>query len=226
VPWFPLVGALLGALTGAVAWGLGQVTTMAVAAAVAVVVGLLVTGAFHEDGLADIADAFGGGWTPEERLQILKDPRHGTYGVAALASSIVLRVVAVAALAPATAFAGLVAAHTMGRAAAIVTMLVAPVAGEAGLGAGHAREVRTLPVLVGAVAGIAVTVAATTWAGMPVWTVAAFVAVAAAAAGAVTALAVRKVGGINGDVLGAIEQVAEISILVAVSIITTTSAAT
>ena len=54
-----------------------------VAAAVAIAIGLLITGAFHEDGLGDVADAFGGGSTVERRLQILKDPRQGTYGVVA-----------------------------------------------------------------------------------------------------------------------------------------------
>ena len=66
-----------------------------------------------------------GGWTVERRLEILDDPRHGTYGVAALCGSIVLRVVAVASLAPAAAFAGLVAAHALGRGAAVVAMGVA-----------------------------------------------------------------------------------------------------
>ena len=57
--------------------GLWHVTPPLVAAAVAIALGLLITGAFHEDGLGDIADAFGGGWTVERRLEILKDSRHG-----------------------------------------------------------------------------------------------------------------------------------------------------
>ena len=112
-----------------------------VAAAVGVLVGVLVTGAFHEDGLADTADAFAGGWTVERRFEILKDPRHGTYGVAALCGSIVLRVVAVATLGPAAAFAGLVAAHTLGRGAAVAAMGAVPVARPDGLGADYARSV-------------------------------------------------------------------------------------
>ena len=83
LPWFAVAGALIGAAVGAIAVGLGEVLPPAVAAALAVVAGLLITGAFHEDGLADVADAFGGGWTVDERLRILKDSRHGTYGVAA-----------------------------------------------------------------------------------------------------------------------------------------------
>ncbi len=156
---------------------------------------------------------------PSNDCTILKDPRHGTYGVAALSSSILLRVMAVAALSPTAAVAGLIAAHTLGRAAAIATMLVAPVAGEAGLGAGHARDLHRVPVIIGIAAGIAITTGATLWAGLPVWTVAATALAAAVAAAAVTTLAVRKIGGINGDVLGAIEQVAEISILVTLTTI-------
>ena len=85
-------------------------------------VGVLVTGAFHEDGLADLADSMGG-WTPEQRREILKDSRHGSYGVAALCGSIVLRIVCVATLGPAVAFAGLVTAHTLGRSAAVGVMI-------------------------------------------------------------------------------------------------------
>ena len=69
-----------------------------VGAAVGVLVGVLVTGAFHEDGLADLADAVAGGTTPERRLEILRDPHHGTYGVAALCGSIVLRIIIVGSL--------------------------------------------------------------------------------------------------------------------------------
>ncbi len=140
VVWFPVVGGLIGAAVGAVAAGLGEVVPVPVAAAVAVLFGIAITGAFHEDGLADTADALAGGWTREQRLEILADPRHGSYGVAALCGSIVVRVVAVASLAPAAAFAGLVAAHALGRGSAVVTMGIAPLAKADGLGAGYARS--------------------------------------------------------------------------------------
>ncbi len=219
VPWFPTVGALVGTVVGGVAWGLGQVAPMPVAAVVAIVVGMLVTGAFHEDGLADIADAFGGGWTPEQRLEILKDPRHGTYGVAALTSSIAIRVTAVAVLAPTTALIALVAAHTLGRAAAVATMLTAPLASDTGLGAGTAREVRRLPAAIGITAGVALVLAITMATGAPAVHVAWFALAAVVAALATAVLAVRKIGGINGDVLGAVEQVAECLVLVTATIL-------
>lgn len=103
-PWFPAVGLLVGAIVGAAAWSVGSLTTPLVGAAVGVLLGVLVTGAFHEDGLADIADAFVGGWNVEDRLRILKDPLHGSYGVAALSGSIILRIIALGALEPRTMF--------------------------------------------------------------------------------------------------------------------------
>ena len=115
-------------------------------ATLAVVLGLLITGAFHEDGLADIADAFGGGWTVEQRLEILKDSRHGTYGVAALCSSILVRVVSAASITTGAAlFAGFVAAHVLGRSFAVVAMRLAPPARQSGLGVDAARELRVAP---------------------------------------------------------------------------------
>jgi adenosylcobinamide-GDP ribazoletransferase len=125
VPWFPVIGALVGTAVGGVAAGLMEVVPATVAAAIAVMVGVMITGAFHEDGLADTADAMGG-WTPEQRRAILKDSRHGSYGVAAMVGTILIRAVALAALGPAVAFAGSVAAHTLGRGAAVAVMGLQP----------------------------------------------------------------------------------------------------
>ena len=145
VTWFPVVGALIGAAVGGLAAGLGELVPATVAAAVAVLFGVLLTGAFHEDGLADTADAIAGGWSRQRRFEILRDPRHGSYGVAALSGSIVVRIVAVGSLGPAAAFAGLVSAHTLGRGAAVAAMGWAPVARPDGLGADYAATVYPPP---------------------------------------------------------------------------------
>lgn len=212
VPWFPVAGALIGVVVGGVAAGLAELVPASVAAACAVMAGLLLTGAFHEDGLADVADAFGGGWTVERRLEILKDSRHGTYGVAALSGSIVVRVVALAAIAsPAAMFASAVSAHTLGRGAAIVAMRTAPPARDSGLGVSAASELRRGPVTAGLLAGVGISIAvAGWWAG-------AFVLACLVAVAAVVILAVRKIGGLAGDVLGAVEQVAECLVLIVAS---------
>ena len=211
VIWFPVVGALVGAVAGGIVAGLTHLVPGSVAAAVGVLVGVLVTGAFHEDGLADTADAVAGGATRERRFEILKDPRHGTYGVAALCGSIVLRVVAVATLGPAAAFAGLVAAHALGRGAAVAAMAAVPVARPDGLGADYARAVGPGRAAVGALVAVAIAALVTGWWVGPL----ALAAVVGAAA--VATLARRAFGGVTGDVLGAIEQVVEALVLVVVS---------
>lgn len=212
VAWFPAAGALIGAAVGGVAAGMWQLTPPLVAAAVAITIGLLITGAFHEDGLGDVADAFGGGWTVERRLEILKDSRHGTYGVAAMCASIVVRIVALGSLpGPATMFAAAVAAHTMGRVAAVGMAGTMRLATNTGLGADYGRSTTPLRALVGCAAGVAITAVVTGW-----W-VGPLLAAAVVAVLVTGSLARRKIGGISGDVLGAAEQVAECLCLVVLS---------
>ena len=209
VPWFPLVGAMIGAAVGGAAAGLWQVVPPLVAAAVAVVVGLLITGAFHEDGLADVADAFGGGWTIERRLEILKDSRHGSYGVAALCSSIVVRIVCLGSLpGPAAMFAAAVAAHAAARGAAVGLMGAAPLATHQGLGADYGQATTRSRAITAMVGGLALAALAVGWWAAPL------AAVTIVSIVAVRWLAMRKIGGISGDVLGTCEQVAECLCLV------------
>jgi adenosylcobinamide-GDP ribazoletransferase len=209
VAWFPIAGALIGAAIGGAAAGLWHLVPPLVAAALAITIGLLITGAFHEDGLGDVADAFGGGWTVERRLEILKDSRHGTYGVAAMCSSIVVRVVTMGSLpGPAVMFAAAVAAHTMGRVAAVAMAGSMQLATHSGLGADYGRSTSRGRAAVSVVAGIAITALVVGWWAAPL-AVAALVAVLTTGG-----LARRKIGGISGDVLGACEQVAECLCLV------------
>lgn len=213
VPWFPFVGTLVGLGVGGAMAGLVHLVPSFVAAAVAVLLGVRITGGFHEDGLADVADAFAGAWTPAARLEMMKDPLHGTYGVAAMCGSIVLRIACVASLgaSPATAFAALVAAHTLGRAGAIVLMAKVAPARADGLGFDVARSMRGSRVAMGVVAGVAVAGVATGWWAGP------FLLATAVGTAYIGRLAVRKVGGVTGDVLGAAEQVIECLVLVVAS---------
>jgi len=211
VAWFPVVGTLIGVAVGGAFAATSELTASpAVAGAVAVVAGLLITGAFHEDGLGDMSDAVAGGTTPQERLRILDDPLHGTYGVAALASSIVLRTAALGSMSPALGLAAAVSAHTLGRTAATVIIGRVGSARCSGLGATAADAVREPGRTLGVIAGIAVCAVATGW-----W-VAVLVPVAALGTAAVVTVARRAFGGINGDVLGAVEQITEIAVLIAV----------
>jgi len=212
VRWFPIIGLLIGAVEGLVYAAMSQLSTPLVSAVLAVSVSALITGAFHHDGLADTADAFGGGWTAERRMEILKDSRLGTYGTTALVLALLLETATVSALTPSKAILVLVAAHTLSRALAVAAMLIAPVAGD-GLGASYMTELRwpapTIAVLV-ALAATAALIGSTALLAIPM---------AIAAMSATLWLAFRKIGGVTGDVLGAIQQVSALAVLVAATII-------
>jgi adenosylcobinamide-GDP ribazoletransferase len=203
------VGAGVGLAVGAVYAGGRELLPPLPAAAVAVVAGVCLTGAFHEDGLGDTADAFAGGWDRDSTVRILKDPRLGTFGVLAVAASLLLRVAAVAALAPGAALAALPAAHALSRAGAVATMTALPAAAETGLGASYAQALSRRRALAGAAAGLAVALALL--GATALWAAAA----AAAAATLLGRLAVRRLGGVTGDVLGAVQQLGEILVLLA-----------
>ena len=207
VPWFPFVGAGVGLAHAGVWRGLVEVTSPLVAASVATAVALLITGAFHHDGLADIADAFGGGWTAEQRFEILKDSRLGTYGTSALAMALIIEVASVASLDPNQGFGAIIAAHVLGRAFALAAMVVAPVGGD-GLGASYTKDLSTPLVAVGIAVGIAIAAVASPV--LVVWPLLAALGMSAA----VVVLAVRKIGGVTGDVLGAITVCAALASLV------------
>ncbi len=206
VPWFPVVGAVVGAALAGAYVGARAVLPATVAAGLAVGIGIALTGALHEDGLADTADGFGSGARGEEALRIMRDPRVGAFGAIAVALSIVLRVAAVAALDASTALAALPLAHISGRVGAVWVMRgVPPVPG---LGASYAMvttpgRARTATVL-GLVLALA---AAGAWA-------AAGLATAALVAVGIGRMARARIGGANGDVLGAVQQVTEIVVLV------------
>lgn len=213
--YFPVVGALVGLVSAGVFVAASMVWNGWIAALLATTAGILITGAFHEDGLADAADGLGGGQTRERRLEIMKDSRVGTFGILALGLGIGLKVAAMAQLPVAVVVALMVAAHAGGRGAAVLVMRLLPYAGDMA----HAKvkpvaDGLTTSETVAALVFAALAMAAAVWI-TPVGTVVAGIA-AAASAGIMAALAHRLIGGWVGDTLGACEQVFEISFLVVV----------
>lgn len=216
VPWFPFVGAVIGAMVGGAVALAQPWATPTVAAVVGVTLGLLVTGCFHEDGLGDVADAFVGGWNAEQRMTILKDSRHGTYGVVAIVTSIVVRVVALSSLVsvgPRVAFAACVVAHCSARTAAVGVMIGSrPATGE-GLGHDYVHDASRSRLAIGAIVGAMIAVVASGWWALVV------LGVGTVLAAVVARWSRHKVGGFTGDVLGAVEQVVEAAALVALSML-------
>lgn len=90
--FFPLVGMLIGGFTGGLLWLTGLLWPIWLAVLLALAAELWLTGALHEDALADFCDGFGGGWNREQILAILKDSRIGTYGMLGLSFAVALRI--------------------------------------------------------------------------------------------------------------------------------------
>jgi adenosylcobinamide-GDP ribazoletransferase len=213
-PWFPLVGAFIGALVGVNFVVVERLVSPLAAAAVAVTVGALVTGGFHEDGLGDTADGFGGGWNVEQRLAIMDDSRQGTYGVLAIACSLIIRVAALSAFSGSSTVAVVAGVHLLARNWAVLALALARPARSEGLA--HA----TTPSLTADRSRLRLILAALVWFGLGLALVgpACFLAVSAAGMAASIAtviLSYRKIGGVTGDVLGTVEQLAEVMGLVA-----------
>jgi len=211
--YFPLVGLLVGAACAVVYWSASQVWSGWLPALLAIAAGVLITGAFHEDGLADTADGLGGGTDPAKRLAIMKDSRIGTYGALALGLGLALKAAALAALPPGLGAWALVAAHGAGRGAAVLAMRLLPYVGAPG-------ATKWKPAPVGLSPGEVATAMA--FAGLPLAISPDGVVFQGLAVGALMCVALalaarRLIGGYTGDVLGAIEQVFEIGFLLGVS---------
>jgi adenosylcobinamide-GDP ribazoletransferase len=211
--WASPLAGLVPAMAAAIVLAIGEgVDLPALASAtLALAASLLVTGALHEDGLSDVADGFGGGSTRERKLEIMKDSRIGTYGVAALLLSLLLRASLLAALVHHgfwIMLGVLIAAHCASRGLLPYTMHSLPNARENGVsaGVGHVpQESATLALLIGlatlAPLGLGPAVLAALLLAVVVITV--------------HTLALKQIGGQTGDVLGALQQFGEVAVLIA-----------
>lgn len=209
VPWFPVVGTILGAFGGFLYWVLSSSLGSSLAATAAITAVVLTTGALHEDGLTDTADALGGA-NLESRLTIMKDSRVGTFGVLALILSVLGRIFALSSLEPRDGLFALIVTHALSRAAAIAVMITSPTASSStGLGNDYSEYSPTKTS-----AAVVVFVGASAIALGPAGAIA--LAATAVCTIIVAVTAKRKFGTITGDNLGAIEQVGEIAVLVSI----------
>jgi len=205
----PLVGVLIGALAGLaywIGWRLNLPTF--VCATLAVAAGMLLTGALHEDGLADTADGLGGGETRERALDIMRDGRIGAFGACALVICLALRIGAIYDLPRAAVVAwALVGAHAAARAVLPAFMCLVPPARTDGLSASAGAPSRE-GALVAAAIGIVVL-----WIALGFRNTLIALVLVLIGALVMARLARRKIGGQTGDVLGAVEQVTETLVL-------------
>jgi adenosylcobinamide-GDP ribazoletransferase len=205
---FPLLGAAIGAVVGAVDLLLLWIGLPAgAAAALAVGAGAMLTGALHEDGLADLADGFGGGRDKAAKLDVMRDSRLGTFGALALLTSFVAKTGALSTLPRSEVLVAMIATHALARAPLAVLAAAMPYARADGLAASVGRPDFPIALTACVVAAVIALVA------LPAATAVIAVLVAAVAAAILAALAQQQIGGQTGDVLGATEQVCEVAVL-------------
>ncbi len=211
--YFPLVGAMVGLTTGVVILACERVWPPWLAVTIALAIEARLTGAFHEDAVADFCDAFGGGWTRDDVLRILKDSRLGSYGTLGLVLAVALRGGALATIEPGLLLAAATASGCLGRWTALPAMwALPPLADRQSL----SRDVGLKPSLRRVAFG--------TLLAIPGCVALAMAAPARMAAGLAATLVVgawvvryvgRRLGGINGDSLGFLCYATQILVLLA-----------
>lgn len=213
--YFPLVGLVVASLTAIVYAGCGLLLPHPVALMLAMAVGLMLTGAFHEDGLADYCDAMGGHHERARLLEIMHDSRIGTYGAAGLVMMLVGRFQTLAAIDPSWIGVLLVSSATMSRGCSVAIMITLPYARQDGVAI--AKPIAQNLSLEDAAVAIALAIAPVALAALWTGEIAVFAA-AAAGAIAITAWMRRRIrlrlGGYTGDCLGAVQQLAELAFLI------------
>ena len=214
VKFFPVVGLLIGSAAALLHCLVITHLPRPVAALFVVIFMVLLTGCFHEDGLADAADGLGGGWSREQILRIFKDSRIGSYGGAALSLALLARVLLIASLPLPRVTTYLIAAHVLCRWSTLPLSFYLPAArwpaddGKvAGQGARIAKVTSVGTLLFGTLVSLVLLILALHWQ-----------AIAAMVAAVAVTLASgfyyrRKIDGVTGDCFGATNQLTEIAVL-------------
>ncbi len=204
---YPLVGAVLGLIAGIIGsllYWFGAPASIAAIAALGTLA--ILTGGMHEDGLADCADGFGGAYDKEVRLEIMKDSRIGAYGAVALILFLLGRYGSLEVLINTSFIPALIAAGAASRLPMALAMYAMPNARDTGLSASVGRPPET-SLSIAIVLTLLICFLFIGWSGIFVfgWAI-----IAAVAMGLI---AMRSIGGQTGDVLGAIQQWAELGAL-------------
>ncbi|WP_417617578.1 adenosylcobinamide-GDP ribazoletransferase [Oceanisphaera sp.] len=217
--YFPAVGLLIGLLCAGVFW-LGTVLFGPLVAAVAsTAFGIKLTGAFHEDGLADTCDGLGGGLTREHTLTIMKDSRLGTFGTLGVLMAVLLKVSLLASMPVVLALIALVVGHCGSRLLSISLIALLPYGGdlEHAKAKPMAQQLTLVQGIIGALwLGLALLIADVLWpaamAAIPAWQWALTLMLAVFATDHMRRLLHRRLNGYTGDGLGATQQLSELAI--------------
>ncbi len=207
--WFPLVGLILGLCATAPAYLLAGAPPLMLAVLVTALLAFLTRG-LHLDGLADVADGLGGGYTPERRLEIMKDSRTGPFGALALIFAVLFKVAALHTLILGHCWSGMLMAPVLSRLAMVLGAYQMPHARKVGgLATPFLENMTVRQLLVAGLLAVAITVCCDLkFAPLAL-------GIIACCAWLARLLARRWLGGMTGDVLGALNEVAEVALLAA-----------
>nr|WP_315401959.1 adenosylcobinamide-GDP ribazoletransferase [uncultured Duganella sp.] len=208
--YFPLVGVVVALITGAVYGAAFHFFPPVIAVILSVAAGIYATGAFHEDGFADMCDGFGGGMTSERVLEIMKDSRIGAYGAIGAFCLILLKCATLTQLPPYGALAALLLAHPMSRLMAVSLIWRLDYARAEGKAKPLAQKMGNGEFAIAATCALlpALILVYLHWLS---WTmlISGFVAALVATIWLARKF-VRRIGGYTGDCLGAVQQVTEV----------------
>jgi adenosylcobinamide-GDP ribazoletransferase len=204
--FFPLVGVVVGACAALTFWLLQHMLPRSAAALGAIIFAAFITNGFHEDGLADTFDGFGGGWTKEQALEIMRDSRIGTYGALALVFLTLGKYSFLSSLAPGQSWRWLIVAHTASRWTVLPLCAWLPYARAEGQGKIVAKRIGTAEIFIGSVT-LFITVLLLSWQA----------ALAALLVSGLTPLLSglyfrARLSGVTGDCLGATNQLTEVAL--------------
>ncbi|MEQ1629907.1 MAG: adenosylcobinamide-GDP ribazoletransferase [Gallionella sp.] len=214
--YFPLVGMVVGALSAAILYSSAQVFPLSVAVLLSMIASILITGAFHEDGLSDFVDGLGGGFTREKVLAIMKDSRIGAYGVIALVLALLIKFQSLLALCHAHSWqflaAALIAAHSFSRLMATSIMLTQRYIRDDDTARAKpaAQQISTVSFTIATLTGIA-SLALLFAAGEPVVNLSSAVFAAIMMRMYLAWRLRKRLGGYTGDCLGAVQQLTELA---------------
>ena len=213
--YFPAVGTFIGAVAALVLWAASAVFPAAVAVGLSMASTLVLTGGFHEDGLADTGDALGGAVSRERALAIMKDSRIGSYGALTLLIVLGLKAATLTAMPPLLAIPALLLAHTASRAAAVCLIRWLPYAGDIALAKAKPLARRVSRAGVAVAIGWVAALYAVLLVLVPAWAPRAATGLVLLCIG--TAWSLRwlrkRLAGYTGDALGATQQVTELLVL-------------
>ena len=207
VRFFPIVGAIVGVGAMAIDALVAPRAGRNVSVVLILIYLVVVTGGLHEDGLADAADGFGGGWTKDRVLTIMRDSNIGSYGAIAIGCSLLARFVFLTSLSARTFYGVVIAGQVLSRWAMLpLAYALPPARHETGQGLRVAKKVSKTSLLVGTACMAVIAGLASGFAAIP------FVVTASGVAAVTGAYYRRRIGGITGDCLGATCQVTEVAV--------------